>query len=387
MKYRLSFVLSLIFVLVFVISAPLSASAFSDVDDNSWYADAVDYCYEKGYFAGTSATTFSPDLPMDRSMLVTVLHRREGTPQPTAPASFSDVPADTWYSEAVAWAAEEKIVSGYEDGTFRPEKPITRQEIMSLFQRYVVYLGEDASSEDLRIFNSFLDCSLVGEWATPAAQWCTSVGIICGSNGYISPTSSSTRAQIASILMRLDSYLDGKMQTITSTYGEGGTMVPLGTFQIVENSSISFRVTADQGWIQKTATLNGTTLTNQQIYTVYGKDNPQTIVVTFRKLAGDPYSGYGQLVNRSYPIPNASSYKPSDLKTVAYGNVQLRAEAANALNRMIADYRAENPGSTLYAQSGYRSNSTQVYLYNRQINRQGGNVYKAGTISAVPGTS
>ncbi|MBQ1252472.1 MAG: S-layer homology domain-containing protein, partial [Firmicutes bacterium] len=361
MRSRLSLTLSLLLLFIFVLSAPLSASVFSDVDDNAWYADAVSYCYEKGYFAGTSATTFSPDVSMDRSMLVTVLHRREGMPKAESPASFKDVPADTWYSEAVAWAAEEKIVSGYEDGTFRPEKPISRQEIMSLFQRYVVYLGENASAEDVRIFQSFLDHTSVGDWAKPAAQWCTSVGIICGSNGYIAPTASSTRAQIASVLMRLDSYLDGKMQTITSTYGEGGTMVPLGTFHIVENSSITFRVTPNKGWIQKTATLAGQTLPNQAMYTVYGKTEPQTIVVTFRKLAGNPYSGYGQLVNRSYPIPNAPNYKPSDLKTVAYGNVQLRADAANALNRMIADYKATYPGSTLYAQSGYRSNSTQVY--------------------------
>lgn len=325
-------------IFVFAFSAPLSAADFSDVDDNAWYAEAVDYCSEKGYFKGTSESTFSPEQSMDRSMIVTVLHRREGSPEPQTPASFEDVSADTWYTDAVAWAAENGIVFGYEDGSFRPEKPVTREEIMAFFQRYVVYLGKTATTDDLRIYQSFLDTSSVADWSRPAVQWCTSVGIICGSNGYIAPSSVSTRAQIASVLMRLDAYTEGRTDTIISTYGDGGVVVPLGRFEIVEGSSVTFRVTPNSGWIQKSATLNETKLTNQWMYVVYGKDQPQTLTVTFRKLAGNPYGGYGQLVNRTYPIPNASSYYISDLKKVKNGNVQLRAEAADAMDRMVAAF-------------------------------------------------
>jgi len=214
-KFRKSVFFALLLTFVFAISAPMMASDFADVADDAWYADAVKYCHEKAYFQGTSSTAFSPESPMDRAMLVTVLHRREGLPAANSNVSFRDVPKDTWYTEAVAWAEENDIVNGYEDGTFCPTKPISRQEIMVVFQRYVVYLGEDASPSDLRIFNAFLDSASVGNWAQSATQWCTSVGIICGSYGYLSPEATSTRAQIASVMMRLDSYLSDDMVTIT----------------------------------------------------------------------------------------------------------------------------------------------------------------------------
>ena len=100
---------------------------------------------------------------------------------------------------------------------------------------------------------------------------------------------------------------------------------------------------------------------------------------------GDPTSGYGQLVNRSYPIPDAQSYHPSDLENVAGSYQQMRAEAAQAMNKMIEDFKTENPSLPIYAQSGYRTYDRQVQLYNNQIKRRGealGTVY-----SAIPGTS
>ena len=374
--------------LVLCCSVPLSAAEFNDVKDSDWFADAVDYCAEKGYFYGTSETTFEPYTTMNRAMIVTVLYRCAGEPAVNGGNSFIDVPADAWYAKAVSWGAQTKVVAGYEDGTFQPTKAVSRQEIMSLFQRYVTYLGRDiASQKDARIFDSFYDKSKVGNWAVPSVQWCTAVGLICGNAGYINPMAASTRAEISTILLRLDSYLAGDMVTITSTYGDGGSLVPLGRFEVVKGSAITFRVSVNDRWRMKQADLDGSSLPLQDMYVVKADKPAQKLTVTFQKFVADPYSGYGQLVNRSYPIPNASSNKITDLKKVQYGNVQLRAAAADALNRMIADYKKAYPGSTLYAQSGYRTHSTQVYLYDRQIGRQGGNKYKAGTISAVPGTS
>jgi len=100
---------------------------------------------------------------------------------------------------------------------------------------------------------------------------------------------------------------------------------------------------------------------------------------------GDPYSGYGQLVNRSYPIKDAQSYHPDDLEYVNESSQQMRAEAAAAMNKMLADFKSDNPNLPIHAQSGYRTYDRQQYLYNNQIKRKGkllGTVY-----SAIPGTS
>lgn len=368
----------------------VSITDFADISADAWYYTALSHCVDNGYFYGTSQTAFSPNHTMNRAMLVTVLHRHAGEPEALTPAAFPDVPADSWYTNAVAWAAENGIVTGYQDGTFRPGSPISRQEIMVMFQRYVTYLGGDPVAEDLRIYTSFLDTGWIYDWSRPAVQWCTSVGIICGNNGYISPKDPSTRAQVATVLMRLDAYLTQERETITATCGEGGSVIPSGTFQVVPGASITFRIVPDARYLLQEATLNGVSQPEQTMYTVYSAQEPQTLAISFCKSVADPYSGYGQLVNRTYPIPNAASYKPSDLKKVRNGNaynVQLRAEAADAADRMIDAYLAANPGSTLYAQSGYRSNSTQVYLYNRQISRKNGNIYAAGVVSAIPGTS
>ncbi|MBQ6810623.1 MAG: D-alanyl-D-alanine carboxypeptidase family protein [Firmicutes bacterium] len=375
--------------LLCLVSMPLSAADFDDVKDGDWFASAVDYCYDKGYFYGVSETSFGPYTTMNRAMIVTVLHRCAGTPEVENAGSFKDVPAEEWYTDAVAWGQATGVVAGFEDGTFRPDAPVTREQIMAFFYRYITQIAkkELPSEPDLRIYNSFYDVDTVESWAVPSVQWCTSVGVICGNDGYLKPGDDSNRAEIATILLRLDAYLANDMTTVTSAAENGGSVVPNGTFSLVNRTAVTFRAEPQKGWSVKGAVLNGDSLGAQQMYVVRTSKTPQTLTVSFKELVGDPYSGYGQLVNRSYPIPNAASYKPSDLKKVSYGNVQLRAEAANALDSMIAAFKKDHPGYTLYAQSGYRSHSTQIYLYDRQIGRQGGNKYKAGTISAVPGTS
>lgn len=389
MKIKKTPLLLVIALLICMVSMPLSAAAFDDVKDGDWFASAVDYCYDKGYFYGVSETSFGPYTTMNRAMIVTVLYRCAGEPEVTEAGSFTDVPADEWYTDAVAWGQATGVVAGFTDGTFRPNHAVTREQIMAFFYRYVTEIQkkELPAENDLRIYNSFYDVNSVGSWAVPSVQWCTSVGMICGDAGYIKPTDDSTRAEIATILLRLDAYLANDMITITSAAEKGGSVVPAGKFTLVNGTAITFRAEPQKGWSVKGATLNGTALGARKMYVVRSSKTPQTLTVSFKELVGDPYSGYGQLVNRSYPIPNAASYKPTDLKKVAYGNVQLRAEAADAMNRMVADFKKAYPKYNLYAQSGYRTHSQQVYLYDRQIGRQGGNKYKAGTISAVPGTS
>ncbi len=111
-------------------------AGFTDVPADAWYAEAVQYCREKGLMAGTSDTAFSPEAPLTRAMLVTILWRQAQTPAVDYLMEFSDVPEGQWYSEAVRWAAGEKLVNGYGDGRFGADDPITQEHLNLIFQRY-----------------------------------------------------------------------------------------------------------------------------------------------------------------------------------------------------------------------------------------------------------
>ncbi|MGM9567451.1 MAG: D-alanyl-D-alanine carboxypeptidase family protein [Clostridia bacterium] len=392
MKKKTAFLLSLLAVLMLWSPCSLQAAIFDDIADSAWYADAVNYCYEKNYFSGMTETRFGPELSMTRAMLVTVLYRHSGSPAVSGGNDFEDVPAVSWYTAAVTWGSDQKIVFGYEDGTFRPEKEVSRQELMAFFRRYAAARGKDVSlSGDDRIFNAFSDKNTVDDWAVDSVRWCTSFGLVCGYNGAISPADTSTRAQIASMMKRLDSYFAGKMCTISASAGSGGSVIPAGSFTIVENSSVCFRAVPSTGYMVDYFAVNGVSKGGGTFCTVPAAGTSQNLTVTFRKFSGNYQSGMAQLVNRTYPIPNASSYSVSDLTSVKYSvsgrDVKLRKEAAQALDQMIAAYRSANPSSPLYAQSGYRSYSYQTTLYKNQVARKGNNIYAAGVVSAIPGTS
>ena len=111
-------------------------SGFSDVSPDAWYADAVSWCRENGIMGGTSETAFSPNSPMTRAMLATVLHRAAGEPEAGRTTPFSDVSPDTWYTEAVAWAADQGLVTGYGNGRFGTDDPITREQLATILWRY-----------------------------------------------------------------------------------------------------------------------------------------------------------------------------------------------------------------------------------------------------------
>jgi len=174
---------------------------FADVPASEWYYDEVEYVRDKGLMTGTSTTTFSPGENTSRGMLVTILYRLEGEPEVTKAAEFSDVAAGQWYTDAVAWAAENKIVEGY-DGVFAPSDPITREQFATILYRYAKYKGYDVSvGEDTNIL-SYEDAFDVSEYAYPALQWACGEGLINGIDGSLVPQGSAIRAQAAAILMR-----------------------------------------------------------------------------------------------------------------------------------------------------------------------------------------
>ncbi|HMM07048.1 MAG TPA: D-alanyl-D-alanine carboxypeptidase family protein [Clostridiales bacterium] len=387
----LPFFVALFLLLCF--SGNVKAAVFQDVSAGSWYAPAVNHCYEKGYMEGVTAATFAPDVAMSRAMLMTVLYRGAGSPAVSAKNPFFDVAAATWYTDAVLWGVEKGIAAGYEDGSFRPGSDVSRQELMVFLYRFLSVQGKVTNENgEAALYHSFDDVTNVGSWAVKAGVFCTSWGLINGSDGYLLPLDSSTRAQIAMVLLRLDNYLAGDTHQITATAGDHGKISPAGTATLVDGASVTYRFLPDSGYMVNEVKVDGVSLGYAVRKSVAINGANHTVSVTFKKKSGNPNSGYAQLVNRSYPIVNAASYVPNDLTAVSYvypgkAPQSMRSAAASAMNRMIADFKKAYPGYSLYTQSGYRSYATQQTLYQNQISKQGGNIYKAGTISAVPGTS
>lgn len=175
--------------------------SFTDVQPTDWYAEAVTYAVENGLFQGTSATTFEPNANMNRAMLVTVLYRMSGE-QAKADTAFGDVAQDAWYAEAVAWAKTNGIVSGVSATQFAPNQNVTREQMAAILYRYAQYKGRETGNADANLA-AFADANTVSSYAVPAMNWAVKNGLISGTSATtLSPNGSATRAQVATILMR-----------------------------------------------------------------------------------------------------------------------------------------------------------------------------------------
>ena len=173
---------------------------FTDVTEGDWFYDAVRYAYETGLMDGVGDSLFAPNSDTTRAQLVTILHRLAGEPEPGGDSGFSDVAAGTWYTDAVAWAAENGIVNGVNDTEFAPGDDLTRQQLVTILYRYAESKGYDVSaSADL---SGYPDAGQVQDYAQPAMAWAVAEGIVEGVDGTLNPTGDATRAQIATILMR-----------------------------------------------------------------------------------------------------------------------------------------------------------------------------------------
>lgn len=179
------------------------ALPFTDVKSGNWFYDAVKYAYAQGLMTGTSATTFAPNGTMNRAMIVTVLYRLEKSPAVTDASKFTDVPAGQWYSDAVAWAAANKIVNGYDETTFGPMNAVTREQMAAILFRYEQVKGlENVTLEEN--LNRFPDQNKISAYAIPALQWAVGQKIINGNaDGTLDPTGTATRAQVAQIFTNL----------------------------------------------------------------------------------------------------------------------------------------------------------------------------------------
>lgn len=176
---------------------------FVDVTEDKWYYDAVAYVYQQGIMVGMSETTFEPNTTVNRAQVVQMLYNLEGQPQVSGDSGFSDIRDDQWYAKAVAWASANDVVAGYEDGTFRPTRAVTREEFAQILYNYAKCKGYGLSaSADL---GKFPDSGQVSSWAEAALSWANGNGLINGhDDGRLDPKGSTIPAQAASILMNFD---------------------------------------------------------------------------------------------------------------------------------------------------------------------------------------
>ena len=178
---------------------------FTDLGEGQWYESAVRYAYTHDIMEGMNETTFSPNTSLTRAEAVQVLYNLEGRPAVSGNAAFPDL-VEKWYKPAIAWAEQTGVVDGYEDGTFRPENAVTRQEFAQMLYNYAKYKGYDLTAQgDL---SQFPDSGSVADWAEAAMSWANGNKLINGhDDGTIDAAGTATRAQAASILMRFDQNL------------------------------------------------------------------------------------------------------------------------------------------------------------------------------------
>lgn len=173
-------------------------TGFTDVDADAWYAEAVAYCREHSLMYGTSDTTFEPESNLTRAMLVTVLYRSAGSPTVTGVDNFTDTVEGAYYADAVVWASQQSIVGGYGNGLFGTNDPVTREQMAAIFWRY-------AGSPESPVSNSFTDVDTAACYAVTAIDWAGENGIIIPvSDNVFAPKNNATRAQVASALMNLN---------------------------------------------------------------------------------------------------------------------------------------------------------------------------------------
>lgn len=177
-------------------------TAYSDIADGAWYVKAVNYVTDNKIMNGTGKT-FMPAADMSRAMLVTMLYREAGSPAVTGKLSdtFTDCKDDAWYSSAILWAVQNKIVNGY-GKTFAPEKAMTREEMAKTLYTYAVYMGaEKVTTYAL----SYTDAASIADWAKEGVAYCSAANLMVGTNGNFLPNGTATRSMGAQVLMNIDS--------------------------------------------------------------------------------------------------------------------------------------------------------------------------------------
>ena len=207
MKNLLSLLLTVIMIAAAVAAALPAAGAvtspFSDVTEDTWSFDSILYAVDEGYMKGVGDGKFDPDGFLTRAMVATVLWRRQGSPAPSAPSGFDDVPDGEWYADPVAWAKETGVVKGITDKTFGPDGLITREQLSTMLFRFSS--SAPVSVPERADLSPFADDENVSDWAAEPLSWSVEAGLVKGTDGNrLAPEGNATREQFAAIIERYD---------------------------------------------------------------------------------------------------------------------------------------------------------------------------------------
>lgn len=176
---------------------------FTDVQENAWFYSGVRYVYENGYMTGTSATTFAPNAEMTRAQAAMIMmNLKDGKPGTAEDIPFTDVPENTWYTGAVAWAYKNGVMAGTGETTFAPEEELTREQFVVIMYRSFT----EQDKVDAKLDKTFPDSGNISSWALDAMNWAVDTGLISGiKNGdeiTLAPKDVITRAQVATVLAK-----------------------------------------------------------------------------------------------------------------------------------------------------------------------------------------
>lgn len=205
------------------------ADDFTDVSRSDWYYQFVDYVTSKGYFNGTSETTFAPAENMTRAMFVTVLFRFDGAKGDRSQSAFTDVAPGEWYTDAINWAAANRIVDGVGNGKFAPNDPITRAQMCTMIERYLALYKKawKVTLPETGSVSVMVDENAIPAYALAAVKQCQRHGLVNGfEDGTFRPNELSTRAQVAAVIYRMSFLVQNAKPDNTPSVNPGGTVNP-----------------------------------------------------------------------------------------------------------------------------------------------------------------
>lgn len=318
----------MLFTLLPVTALAAGAEQFDDVKADSWYYSYVDYVADKGYFQGTSDTTFSPELTMTRAMFVTAVSRVAGKTGDAAVAPFDDVPANTWYTGAVDWAVENGVINGIGGNKFNPDKEITREDMCVTMARFVSYL----ETSEKKTFKKdadpiqFPDAGQISSYAKAAVDSCVAYGLVYGTgDGDFRPKDNATRAEVAAVIYRLS------LMTTQPTGGGITSNIPAGP------NPTSYTITFKDGAeTVGTVTTASNTSTEKTFTTLAAPAAEDKVFVNWNTEAdgtGDAYAANTQYTATG----NMTLYAQWTPQTVTYTlTLNPNYEGATTTNRTVA---------------------------------------------------
>lgn len=258
---RKTFCRLLALVLVFVLgfaAIPASAAPYSDVENDQWYADAVEYVTAEGLFAGNADGAFHPEGIMTRAMFAQVLYNRSGGTPVSNGVPFTDVKSSAWYADAAAWASSLNIVLGVreyeaaETARFLPGRAITREEMALMLYRYAISTEEEMP-EETNTADRYVDGSSVSAWAQEAMRWAVDTGVLLGANGRLNPRGYARRSEAAQLFMRYHKkfHQTGAVKTVMPAQMSGTARrygIRMGDYPRINGSTSTLQISQQLYW-------------------------------------------------------------------------------------------------------------------------------------------